>query len=159
LPDWKSIADIGSTIAKIAEEARSTAAKSRASLAEADELLQAERAGLERWCVALRCLGVDPGEASRMTLVDSDPLADRLLRFPIFLTATHYWEGCWLLEMAAIRDLADQKRRRRRSIMIPRWRRRMMLTPCAVATFYVLPELMCARRRDGDGTIGNDYPL
>ena len=61
-----------------------------------------------------------------MTLVDSDPLTDRLLRFPIFLTATHYWEGRWLLEMAAIEDLADQKRRTGRSVMIPRWRRRMI---------------------------------
>jgi hypothetical protein len=157
LPDWKSIADIGSTIAGIAEEARTRATKFRASLAEADELLQAERAGLERWCAALHCLGVDLGEAGRMTLVDSDPLADRLLRFPIFQTATHYWEGRWLLEMAAIEDLADQKRRRGRSVMIPRWRRRMMLTPCAVSTFYVLPGLMRARRYDRDGTFGDDY--
>jgi hypothetical protein len=157
LPDWKSIADIESTIAAIVEDARSSAAKFRASLAEADELLRAARAGLERWCAALHCLRVDPGEAGRMTLVDSDPLADRLLRFRIFLTATHYWEGRWLLEMAAIKDLADQKRRRGRSVMIPRWRRRMMLTPCAVSTFYVLPELMCARRHAGDGTFGDDY--
>ena len=83
-----------------------------------------------------------------MTLVDCDPLADRLLRFPIFLTATHYWEGRWLLDMAAIEAPADEKRRRGRGVMIPRWRRRMKLTPCAVSTFYVLPELMCARRYD-----------
>jgi hypothetical protein len=59
--------------------------------------------------------------------------------------------------MAAIKDLADEKRRTGRSVMIPRWRRRMMLTPCAVATFYVLPELMCARRHEGDRTFSNDY--
>src|SRR5205814_9775823 len=29
--------------------------------------------------------------------------------------------------------------------------------PCAVATFYVLPELMCARRHEGDRTFSNDY--
>ncbi len=156
LPDWKSIADIGSAVAAIAEEARARAAKLRASLAEADALLYAERACLERWRAALHCLGVDPDEAGRMTLADCDPLADRHLRFAIFLTTTHYWEGRWLLDMAAIEAPADEKRRRGRGVMIARWRRRMKLTPCAVSTFYVLPELMCARRYD-DGTFVSDY--
>jgi hypothetical protein len=53
LPDWKSIADIGSTIAAIAEEVRSNAAKSRARLTETDELLQAERPASNAG--ALRC--------------------------------------------------------------------------------------------------------
>jgi hypothetical protein len=91
-----------------------------------------------------------------MMLADCDPLADRHLRFPIFLTTTHYWEGRWLLDMAAIEAPADEKRRRGRGVVIARWRRRMKLTPCAVSTFYVLPELMCARRYD-DGTFVRDY--
>ena len=156
LPGGKSIADIKSAISAIADEARARAAKLKAILAEADALLQAERDCLERWRAALHSLGVDPGEAGGMTLADCDPLADRHLRFPIFLVTTHYWEGRWLLDMAAIGDPAGEKRRTGRGTMIPRWRRRMKLTPCAVATFYVLPNLMCASRYD-DGTFISDY--
>jgi KaiC/GvpD/RAD55 family RecA-like ATPase len=156
LPNWKSTADIRTAIAAIAEEARAGATKFITSLAEADALLEAERACLERWRAALHGLGIDRGEARRMTLADCDALADRRLRFPIFLTTTHYWEGRWLLDMAAIEAPADEKRRRGRGVMIPRWRRRMKLTPCAVSTFYVLPEIMCARRYD-DGTFVSDY--
>ena len=156
LPDWNSITDIGPTISAMTKEVLAKATGLKATFEEADELLQAERACLERWCAALYPLEIDSSDAHRMTLGDCDPLADRHLRFPIFLTTTHYWEGRWLLEMRAIKDLIGEKRRTGRGTVIPRWRRRMMLTPCAVSTCYVLPELMCARRPD-DGTFVDDY--
>jgi hypothetical protein len=156
LPNWESIADIRPTIVAIAEEARAEATRLTTRLAEADALLQAQRACLERWCAALHAVGIDSGNAGGMTLAECDPLADRRLRFPIFLTTTHYWEGRWLIDMEAIKDLAKEKRRTGRGAMIPRWRRRMMLTPCAVATLYVLPNLMRTRRHD-DGTFVSDY--
>jgi hypothetical protein len=156
LPDWGSIADIGPTIAAINKRLLVEATKLKAGLAEADALLQVEQTCLKRWCDALRPLEINRGDALRMTLGDCDPLADRQLRFPIFLTTTHYWEGRWLLAMRSIGDLAAEKRRTGRGTVIPRWRRRMMLTPCAVSTCYVLPELMCARRPE-DGTFVDDY--
>jgi hypothetical protein len=156
LPDWGSIADIGPTIAAIIKGVLAEETKLKARLAEADELLQLERTCLDRWCDTLRALKIDSTDARRMTLGDCDPLADRHLRFPIFLTTTHYWEGRWLLAMRGIEDLVGEKRRTGRASVIPRWRRRMMLTPCAVATSYVVPELMGIRRKD-DETFVDDF--
>lgn len=154
LPNWTRVGEITPAVSARAQEAARRVAQHKTSLAEADAARDALRAGRDGWRTALRVLGVDPGAADRMTLADCDPLAERHLRFPLFLTATHYWEGRWLLDMAAIDDLAAEKRRKERDILIRRWRRRMKLTPCAVSTFYVLPEQMCAhgeeRRRVPD---------
>lgn len=81
-----------------------------------------------------------------------DRAADCGIRFGLFLLATHYWEGRWLIEMAGILpDLKDEQRRKGRKAVIPRWRRRMMLMPCAVATFATLPGKMTSRQKvDGD---------
>ncbi len=68
--------------------------------------------------------------------------ADLDVRFSLFLLATHYWEGRWLLAMEA-------KGKNGKATVIPRWHRRMMLTPCAVATFASLPGKMTYTRRDG----------
>jgi len=156
LPDWSHVRDIEAAIERIAADARSRVTACRASLAEADALLEAERTCLDRWCAGLRELGIDTAEAEGMTLAACDPIVDRQLRFPIFLTATHYWEGRWLLDMSSIDDLAAEKRRKGQAAVIPRWRRRMMLTPCAVSTFYVLPDLFRARRHDGEEFV-DDY--
>ncbi len=156
LPAWAHVREIDAAIERLAEDTRGPLLQGRASLAEADALLQSERACLDLWCAALRELDLDTAEAERMTLADCDPLTDLHLRFPIFLTTTHYWEGRWLLAMAAIEDLAKEKERRGRTFIIPRWRRRMMLTPCAVSTLYVLPSLLRVRRGDGKN-FADDY--
>jgi hypothetical protein len=156
LPGWKDVSEIEAAIERVAEDARNQGRERRASLTEADALIESERSCLDRWRAAVRELGVDAADADGMTLEQCDPLADRRLRFPIFLIATHYWEGRWLLDMASIEDMAREKRRKGRTAVVPRWRRRMKLTPCAVSTFYILPELMCARRRD-DGDFVDDY--
>jgi len=156
LPDWRHVREIGPAMDRIAEAARLRIAACRASLAEADALRESERACLDRWRAAVAELGIAAADAGDLTLAACDPLADRHLRFPIFLTATHYWEGRWLLDMASIENLAGEKRRKGRTSVVPRWRRRMMLTPCAVSTFYVLPDLLCVRRRDGEDYV-DDY--
>jgi hypothetical protein len=155
-PVWSHVREIEAAIVRVAEASRGRIANCKASLAEADALLETERACLDRWRAAVSVLGIDAEDAERLTLADCDPLADQHLRFPIFLTTTHYWEGRWLLDMTAIEDPAGEKRRKGRGSVIPRWRRRMMLTPCAVSTFYTLPGLLCARRRD-DGDYVDDY--
>lgn len=83
-----------------------------------------------------------------------DGLEDRVdlgLRFELFRLATHYWEGRWLMAMEA--DLAKivvSGSKRGRSTLVPRWHRRMMLTPCAVSTFASLPSKLSYSRRDGN---------
>jgi hypothetical protein len=76
--------------------------------------------------------------------------ADLETRFTLFLLATHYWEGRWLLAMEAdFAVIVVAKGKNGKATVIPRWHRRMMLTPCAVATFASLPGKMAYTRRDG----------
>lgn len=73
-------------------------------------------------------------------LLEASKLADTRIRFKLFLLATHYWEGRWLLEVdgneaSLLREMGSQSPH----VVAKRWRRRMMLTPCAVSTFFMLP--------------------
>lgn len=88
---------------------------------------------------------------------DIDSFMDCHVRFPLFLIATHYWEGRWLLEMENILpDVDAEKKRTGKKSVIPRWHRRMMLTPCAVATFATLPSKMTCRVKRGNAFV-DDY--
>ncbi|BAQ68094.1 DNA helicase [Rhodovulum sulfidophilum] len=77
--------------------------------------------------------------------------ADIGTRFDLFLLATHYWEGRWLMAMEAdLGAIATSHEKTGRKAVEPRWKRRMMLTPCAVATFASLPgKLSCSRYQGG----------
>ncbi|PRX08572.1 UNVERIFIED_ORG: AAA domain-containing protein [Martelella mediterranea] len=77
--------------------------------------------------------------------------ADIGTRFDLFLLATHYWEGRWLMAMEAdLATIATSHEKTGRKAVEPRWKRRMMLTPCAVATFASLPlKLSCSRFQGG----------
>lgn len=156
LPEPGSLADIALAISRRTEAANRAILARQAELARAEAVLGQEEACLEQWRAALRPLGVSGKDAAGRTLADCDADADRLLRFPIFLTVTHYWEGRWLLDMAKIKNLADEKTHTGRGWLEPRWRRRMKLTPCVVSTFYVLPDLLRGRRREGDHFV-DDY--
>ncbi|QPM90835.1 hypothetical protein PSAL_020770 [Pseudooceanicola algae] len=85
----------------------------------------------------------DVGELERRVDVDT--------RFHLFLLATHYWEGRWLMAMGAdLGSITTSHEKTGRKAVEPRWKRRMMLTPCAVATFASLPgKLACSRFQDG----------
>ena len=69
----------------------------------------------------------------------------------LFQLATHYWEGRWLLAMdkalPALQRVQQSGGRggNDRSMAVPMWSRRMMLTPCAVSTFATLPRKMTCR--------------
>ncbi len=95
-----------------------------------------------------------------VTPTDQDELesvCDRTLRFQSFVLATHYWEGRWLLAMNEIPwSLEDEKNKRGRGPVLSRWKRRMMLTPCAVSTLHSLPGQLTARRLEG-GKFVDDY--
>lgn len=72
-----------------------------------------------------------------------DKQADIKIRFVMFRLAVHYWEASWLIENKKIgNDLNGLKKKTGKSTMIPRWQRRMMLTPCIVSTFHSLPSLI-----------------
>jgi hypothetical protein len=104
------------------------------------EFLEAERS----WEAAASALGGGDD------IAELERRADLETRFPLFLLATHYWEGRWLLAMEAdLAAIVAAKGKNGKATVIPRWHRRMMLTPCAVATFASLPGKMTYTRRDG----------
>ena len=90
-------------------------------------------------------------------------LADCGVRFDLFRLATHYWEGRWICAMEELlpkidRDLTRSGNPRTgKTAVVPRWRRRMMLTPCMVSTFATLPGKMTVSKPSGDGTFENEY--
>lgn len=60
------------------------------------------------------------------------------LRHKAFLLATHYWEARWLI---ATRDVLENNTEKGtgEKVIGDKWKRRAMLTPCFVATFYMAP--------------------
>lgn len=156
LPEWASLSEIASSVNALASGAQSTMSACSAALRRADALIADQSSSQSAWADALSALNITPEAAAGMTLADADEAADRLLRFQIFLTTTHYWEGRWLLDMAADPDIPAKQKKTGRTNLIPRWARRMKLTPCAVSTFYVLPRELCASRRQA-GAFLPDY--
>ena len=153
---------VGAMDGRLKSQARAAADKQReaaehhrravAALAEREALAGAWRA------VAARLAG-DVREVPDAVALDR--LADCRLRFNLFLLATHYWEGRWLLAMEdALPALQRQQQTGRgandRSMVEPMWRRRMMLTPCAVSTFATLPGKMTCRDNSA-GSFRTEY--
>lgn len=107
------------------------------------------------YVAALKGIGVLQVDWDEVAL--QERRADCGIRFEMFLLATHYWEGRWLLEMEGLGpDMESQRRKTGRAAAMPRWRRRMMLTPCAVSTFATLPVKMRVSKRQG-GEFVSDY--
>ncbi|MGO0790735.1 DEAD/DEAH box helicase [Herbaspirillum seropedicae] len=110
------------------------------------KVMKAHGEALTRWSVATDCLGMDLPAQSR-TLAACDKVADTVIRFPAFLYATHYWEARWLMEMGGLLNtLTDEKAKTGAVAVKRRWRRRMMLTPCVVSTFFMLPKEFAVSR-------------
>ncbi|ANW95775.1 hypothetical protein AXE80_05540 [Wenyingzhuangia fucanilytica] len=63
---------------------------------------------------------------------------DVSLRHKAFLLATHYWEARWLEATKEALENETEKGTGEKAIS-EKWRRRAMLTPCFVATFYMAP--------------------
>lgn len=142
------IKPIDVAIGKLRQQADEAWAQAKQATEQGDAVLAAERERLVRWRQAVGLTAI-PGDA-----VDSqrDVFADTTIRFPIFLLATHYWEGRWLMDMEKLLpNLAKEKNKTGRKALEPRWRRRMKLTPCIVSTFFMLPkEAKVSRYEAGD---------
>ena len=64
---------------------------------------------------------------------------DVTLRHKAFLLATHYWEARWLIATHEMLE-SDTEKGTGEKVMMAKWKRRAMLTPCFVATFYMGPQ-------------------
>jgi hypothetical protein len=142
------IADRIQTELRLAEKALKAAEK---ELSQAKALRRDFAEAETSWATATKVL------SDSDDLAELEDRADLDVRFPLFLLATHYWEGRWLLAMEAdLAAITSSQGKKGKSTVIPRWHRRMMLTPCAVATFASLPGKMAYIRRDG-GKWASEY--
>ncbi|KHT31728.1 AAA domain-containing protein [Pectobacterium carotovorum] len=103
----------------------------------AQDIFQRESEAVRHWHDLTGSLGYTGEE--ELSFAGADELADTQIRFPAFLLATHYWEGRWLMDMAAIDDPRKEKKLKGAKTVKSRWQRRMKLTPCVVMTCYMLP--------------------
>lgn len=115
-----------------------------------NKMLEKHSAIKNKWQNLARSIGVD--EYSECDLNAVDKKADTAIRFLMFRLAVHYWEACWLIQSGKFgNDFNSLKGKKGKKAVIPRWHRRMMLTPCIVSTFHALPTHMtCSAFNDGN---------
>ncbi len=145
LQDMTRIEDIETRISDAMRDGQKALVSARQRLSRAEDIQQQAAASELAWRKAASAFGGSD---------DLDMLerhADLGTRFELFLLATHYWEGRWLMAMEAdLGTITTSHEKKGRKAVVPRWQRRMMLTPCAVATFASLPgKLSCSRFQGG----------
>lgn len=84
-----------------------------------------------------RGLGRDASDAP-LSLAGADRLLDATLRRSLFWLAVHYWEAVWI---GKARQGHAKNWPTIPSELPKEWQMRMMLTPCAVATFFMAPKV------------------
>lgn len=145
LRDMTRIQDIEALVSDTLGQEQKTLAATKQQLARAVDLRQQAADSELAWRSAAEAFG---GSDDLEVL---ERQADLGSRFDLFLLATHYWEGRWLMAMEAdLVSITISHEKTGRKAVEPRWQRRMMLTPCAVATFASLPgKLSCSRFQGG----------
>lgn len=78
---------------------------------------------------------------------------DLSLRHEAFLLATHYWEARWILATQNSLEDASEKGTGEKAISL-KWKRRAMLTPCFVGTFYTAPSHFIYSQFQGESEEG-----
>jgi hypothetical protein len=94
-----------------------------------------------------------------LEFIEIDKKADIKIRFEMFLIATHYWEGQWILDMEKLieKGYLDKIDKTWKNIRENNWKRRMQITPCAVMTSYMLPNHFSFSRKIHDNLYKVDY--
>ncbi|MCL1114431.1 AAA domain-containing protein [Shewanella basaltis] len=113
------------------------------------QLLEKRDEVKSQWQALAYSIGLDKDSLCDLNAVDKK--ADTAIRFVMFRLAVHYWEACWLIENRELGDdLNKIKTKTGRTTVVPRWYRRMMITPCIVSTFHALPAHMtCSAFNNG----------
>lgn len=159
LGDCSGVTDLETKLRDRLKAAVNASRDAQAVLDRADRLERQVSDARQKWDKAVFAL--DEGSYPIEARDELDRQTDIKTRFRLFLLATHYWEGRWLMAMEA--DLApiiagSSKQIPGLKTVVPRWQRRMMLTPCAVSTFASLPGKMMYSRKTG-GKFSRDYLL
>jgi hypothetical protein len=137
----RRVTEIDQHLTQALSAARSTVVAAEGALRRIRELRAELTAARSARNQALLALGGEEGLEDRLDLG---------LRFDLFRLATHYWEGRWLMAMESdLTTITASAAKTGRATLVPRWQRRMMLTPCAVSTFASLPPKLACSHRDG----------
>ena len=97
-----------------------------------------------------------PGPVTEATIPDSEEQLQEYflndlevsIKHRMFLLATHYWEGRWIMTMQqALKEGTLAKRGEKH--VIAHWQRRAMLTPCLVSTFHMAPRFFSYSKHVG----------
>jgi len=75
------------------------------------------------------------------------------MRHKAFLLAVHYWECRWLIATREMLEENTEKGTGEVAIQA-KWKRRAMLTPCFVATFYMAPSHFVYSQFQGENKYG-----
>ncbi len=127
----------------------------RKQIDSAHEIVLKEQRAVQEWQRLTLDLGYEGDE--ELSFSQADELADTQIRYPAFLLTTHYWEGRWLMDMARIDDLQEEKKKKGAKGVTARWQRRMKLTPCVVMTCYMLPGNMQISEHKGQRKFEKSY--
>ena len=125
------------------EQSRETLAKMQEGQLVWEDLEEAKQV----WMQARDQLGNPSPDLDKPEELNEEQFADVTSRFNLFRLACHYWEGRWLIEMGKDLDRIVSRTKNgnlkmgRKDVM-ERWGRYMMLMPCAVSTFAMLPQKM-----------------
>lgn len=104
---------------------------------------------------------IAPGLTDLPNITSIDDILDTSVRFQLFQLSVHYWEAQWLIECRKMQeeggtDWAGSRKTGKKSVL-PRWRRRMMLTPCIVSTLHSLPSHMVYQAHSGGEKFNDEY--
>lgn len=138
--------DVRANVESLLKEKEAKLKKDQSKLLEYEKAIQEHQMAKSEWAEIF----------GNLSIKDVEEKIDTTIRFELFHLASHYWEARWLKEMQEIQDPAKEKQQKGKNAVTRRWRRRMMLTPCAVSTFFMLPHEMKVRCHDGE-TFRDDY--
>jgi KaiC/GvpD/RAD55 family RecA-like ATPase len=147
---WENVDEIKALLLEKIETLKASSDKATQRLRYANKMVSDLKSAEAMLAETLKSLCLAE-EKPPKNLHEANVLADTRIRFKLFTLAVHYWEGRWLLEVDGNDDeLLDVRGKNGRQVIEDRWRRRMMLTPCAVSTFYMLPGEMRFIRHEGE---------
>ncbi|MED9159392.1 AAA domain-containing protein [Escherichia coli] len=152
---WSDPETIERNIDELLNSAECEQTTYRKQIDSAHEIFLKEQQAVQEWQRLALDLGYEGDE--ELSFSQADELADTQIRFPAFLLTTHYWEGRWLMDMASIDDLQEEKKKKGAKGVTARWQRRMKLTPCVVMTCYMLPGNMQISEHKGQRKFEKSY--
>ena len=128
---WTKFEQIEPALDELRSRLREALDRQRHLVRKAAALLDDQRQCEQRWGSAIEPLLTSQTSAP-LDLSQADTLADKLIRFQIFLLTTHYWEGRWLLDMGPLlKQLEEEKRKIGASARTKRWRRWLVRWRCS----------------------------